>query len=389
MSGFAGIDGLLDSSVSSGGVPGVVAVVVGPEGILYEGAAGRRSVGGDAAVTPDTMFRFASMTKAMGSVAALQLIEEGKLELDQPVASVLPEFGELQVLDGFDGDTPRLRPPASQATIKHLLTHTAGHGYWFGSEELRRYHEATGVPNAFSGLSTSLHTPLLFDPGTTWNYGINTDWLGMVVERVTRKGLDAVLAERIWGPLGMTDTTFVPTDEQRARMMDVHQRQADGSLALSVHDIPQEPEYWASGHGSYGTGRDYGKFVSMLLAGGGDVLRPETVELAFSDHLGGIPLPERTLSTEPELVNEFDALPFPQTWGLGFHITSVDLDGMRRAGTGDWAGLFNSYFWVDRTAGVGGVLMTQVLPFFDMGVVELLVGFEQAVYAAVGAPAAA
>jgi CubicO group peptidase (beta-lactamase class C family) len=381
MSRFEGIDGLLAQAADAGAVPGVVALVTGPDGVLYEGAAGK--------ATPDTMFRFASMTKAMATVAALALVEEGRLELDATVESILPEFGELQVLDGFDGDTPRLRPPATPATIRHLMTHTAGHGYWFGSEELQRYHAATGVPNPFSGLRTSLHTPLLFDPGTAWNYGINTDWLGQVVEKLEGKGLDAVLAERVWGPLGMTDTTFTPSEEQRARLMAVYQRQADGSLALSPHDIPAEPEYWAAGHGSYGTARDYARFVAMLLAGGGPVLRPETVDLAFADHLGEVALPDTTITTEPELVNGFDALPFPQTWGLGFHITSVDLEGMRRAGTGDWAGLFNSFFWVDRASGIGAVLLTQVLPFFDGPVIELLVGFEQAVYAAVGEPAAA
>jgi methyl acetate hydrolase len=381
MSRFAAIDGLLAQAADADAVPGVVALVTGPDGVLYEGAAGE--------ATPDTMFRFASMTKAMATVAALALVEEGRLELDQPVASILPEFGELQVLEGFDGETPRLRPPAAPATIRHLMTHTAGHGYWFGSEDLQRYHAATGVPNAFSGLRASLRTPLLFEPGTAWSYGINTDWLGQVVETLEGKGLDAVLAERIWAPLGMTDTTFTPTAEQKARLMAVYQRQADGSLAISPHDIPAEPEYWAAGHGSYGTGRDYARFLAMLLAGGGPVLRPETVDLAFADHLDGVALPERTVSTEPELVNTFDALPFPQTWGLGFHITSVDLDGMRRAGTGDWAGLFNSYFWADRTSGIGAVLLTQVLPFFDARVIELLVGFEQAVYAAVGEPAAA
>lgn len=381
MSRFGEIDGLLARSAEAGGVPGVVAVVVGPDGPLYEGAAG------DA--TPDTMFRFASMTKAMASVAALALVEEGRLELDAPVASVLPEFAELQVLEGFDGDTPRLRPPATQATIRQLFTHTSGHGYWFGSEDLKRYHEVTGVPTPFTGLRASLRTPLLFDPGTAWNYGISTDWLGQVVEKITGKGLDEVLTERVWQPLGMTDTSFAPSEEQKRRLMGVQQRQADGSLAPSPHDIPKNPQFYAAGHGSYGTARDFGRFISMLLAGGAPVLRRETVDLAFCDQLAGAPLPDRTISTEPELVNEFDALPFPQTWGLGFHITAVDLDGMRRAGTGDWAGLFNSYFWVDRAAAVGAVLMTQVLPFFDAGVVELLVGFEQAVYAAVGAQATA
>jgi CubicO group peptidase (beta-lactamase class C family) len=378
MSRFAGIDGLLQGAADAGAVPGVVAIVAGPDGVLYEGAAG--------AATPDTMFRFASMTKAMASVAALALVEEGRLDLDQTVESVLPEFGELQVLESCEGGTPRLRPPASQATIRQLMNHTAGCGYWFGSEDLKRYHEITGEPNMFSGLRGALNAPLVFDPGTTWNYGINTDWLGQVVEKIEGKGLDAVLADRIWGPLGMTDATFELSDEQRGRLMPVAQRQADGSLAPSPHDIPADPEFCAAGHGSYGTGRDYGKFVAMLLRGGSPVLSAETVELAFTDQLDGIALPERTLSTEPELVNEFDALPFPQGWGLGFHLTLVDLEGMRHAGTGDWAGLFNCFFWVDRAAGVGGILLTQVLPFFDAGVIELLVGFEQAVYAAVGAP---
>jgi methyl acetate hydrolase len=297
------------------------------------------------------------------------------------------------VLEGFDGDTPRLRPPATPATIRHLMTHTAGHGYMFGNEELHRWHGLTGEPHILTGLRASLRTPLLFDPGSAWNYGINTDWLGQVVEKVTGQTLDAALAERITGPLGMTDTSFAPSAEQRGRLMAVHQRQPGGGLALSVHDLPAEPEFWAAGHGTYGTGRDYARFIAALLAGGtldgARILKPETIDLAFSDHLGDVKLPEVTLTFEPELLNEFEAPPWPRTWGLGFQITAVDLEGMRRAGTGDWAGLFNSYFWVDRASGVGAVLLTQVLPFFDGRVIELLVAFEQAVYAAVGAPTAA
>ena len=393
MADFARVDRLLEEAADAGAVPGAVGVVAGPEGVIHESAAGRRSIEGDAPATPDTMFRFASMTKAMVTVVALQLVEEGRLELDQPVASVLPEFGELQVLEGFDGDTPRLRPPAAPATVRHLMTHTSGHAYWFGNEGIHRYPELTGVPNALSGRRASLSTPLLFDPGTAWNYGINTDWLGQVVEKVTGQTLDVALAERITGPLRMTDTSFAPSAEQRERLMAVHQRRPDGGLAPSVHDLPPEPEFWAAGHGAYGTGRDYGRFVAALLAGGtldgGRILDSETIDLAFSDQLRGVELPKVTLSFEPELLNQIEAMPWPQTWGLGFHITSVDLEGMRRAGTGDWAGLFNSYFWVDRASGVGAVLLTQVLPFFDGRVVELLVAFEQAVYAAVGAPVAA
>jgi methyl acetate hydrolase len=384
------IDELLERGVASGAVPGVAAVVVSRDGVLYDGAAGRRSVEDPTPVTSDTMFRNASLTKALASVGALQLVEQGRLRLEQPVASILPDFGDLQVLEGFDGDRPRLRPPASQATIGQLFNHTAGHGYWFSNEDLLRYHAVTGTPNVLSGAKASIYTPLLFDPGTEWQYGVGTDWLGLAIEAVSGQGLDAYLAEHVFEPLGMSDTTFSPIVEQRARLMPVHARTVDGSLVLSGFELPASPEIRMAGTSSYGTSTDYGRFMSMLLAegtyGGARILRSETVELAFTDHLGGIALPEVMRSSVPELLNDVPSLPVPQGWGLGFHLVQEDLEGMRRAGTGDWAGLFNTYFWVDRRSGVGAALFTQVLPFFDQRVIELLVGFEQAVYANAHAP---
>jgi CubicO group peptidase (beta-lactamase class C family) len=320
-------------------------------------------------------------------------MEAGRLELDQTVASVLPAFGELQVLTGFDGDRPLLRPPVRQATIRNLLTHTAGLAYMFLNENMLRYHQVTGTPDPLSGLRACLGLPLVDDPGTRWEYGINVDWLGQVVEAVSGQTLDAHLAEHITAPLGMTDTTFSPSDAQRQRLMAVHARTPDGGLAATDLDLPAQPEFWPGGHGLYATAGDYCRFLRALLNGGelegARILRPETVDLALSDHLGGIALPEVIRSTMPELSNDVPSLPVKATWGLGFHLYLEDLEGMRRAGTGDWAGIFNSYFWVDRTQGVAGVFLTQVLPFFDARVVELLVGFEQAVYAQVRRPAAA
>ena len=371
------IKALLDGAVSKRAVHGIAALVVGPGGALFHHAAGE--------ARDNTMFRNASMTKAVATTAALQLVERGMLELDATVESVLPEFGQMQVLDGFDGDTPRLRPPASKATVRQLMTHTGGLGYFFTNEKLSRYHQLTGEPNALSGLKRSLLVPLVNDPGTAWEYGVNTDWLGLVVEKLSGQGLESYLQAHVYGPLGMRDSTFKPTEQQRARLLRVMQRQADGGLAPSGIDLPPSSEWEAGGHGSYGTIQDYGRFVQAWLDDGRGILERNTVEMALRNHLGQIELPGLLKSTMPELSNDVPALPVPQGWGLGFHLTLADLPGMRSAGTGDWAGVFNSYYWIDRRRRIGGILMTQLLPFFDMPVVETLVGFETAVYQQVGA----
>jgi len=387
------IDGLLEHAVADGVVPGVVATAGDRDGVLYEGAFGRLDVDGEQIVRPDTIMRLASMTKAIASVAALQLIERGELELTQPVASILPAFGELQVLEGFDGEVPRLRRPAGEATVANLLTHTSGLGYWFGNPELLRCHALLEIPDPLTGRRGMLDAPLVADPGTRWEYGTSTDWLGEVIEAVSGSGLGAYCDAHIFAPLGMADATFQPTDEQRSRMMALHARLPDGSLGISTVAIPEQPEFCSGGGGAYATGRDYLRFMRALLRGGeldGErILRPETVELAFSDHLDGIAFPTVMTSAIPELTNEVPAMPVAQGFGLGFHLVLEDIPGMRRAGTGDWAGLFNCYYWIDRAAGVAGTFMTQVLPFFDMPIVERAIGFEAAVYAGIGALASA
>jgi methyl acetate hydrolase len=376
-----GIDGLLSEAVGSGTLHGVVAMVVDRDGVLYEGVAGEAN--------QDTMFRNASMTKAVATTGALQLVEQGLIGLDQTVESILPEFAELKMIEGFDGDRPVLRAPASQATIRQLMTHTAGLGYFFLNENLYRYAPATGLPSPLEGKKVSLNAPLVHDPATAWEYGVNVDWLGLVLERVTGQTLGTYLAEHVYGPLSMRDSTFHPSEEQRARLLPIRARAEDGGLQATELDLPTEPEWDAAGHGSYGTAGDYARFIRAWLndgeLDGRRVLSAETVTTAFEDHIEGIPMPEVMRSCMPELSADVPALPVPQGFGLGFHLVKVDIPGMRSAGTGAWSGIFNTYYWIDRSVGIGGLFMTQLLPFYDARIVETLLAFEIAVYAEVGA----
>ena len=382
------IDGLLEAAAEDGTLPGVIAIAGDRDGTLYEGAFGRLDVDGVQPARVDTMLAIASMTKAIASVAALQLIEQGRLDLEQTVSSVVPAFKELQVLDGFDGETPRLRAPASQATLRQLLTHTSGLGYTFTNAELLRYHELEGPSGALALTRADLYRlPLVGDPGVRWEYGTSTDWLGQVIEAISGQDLDAYCAQHIFAPLGMPDTSFSPSEQQRARMMSLHARAPDGTLVRSPIELPREPEYFSGGHGAYSTAGDYLRFMRALLRDGeldGErILRPQTVELAFSDQLRGAPLPELMRSAVPELINDVPALPLRQGWGLGFHLLEEDLPGMRRAGTGDWAGLFNCYFWIDRASGVSAAFLTQVLPFYDARIVAAMLAFNSALFSAV------
>jgi CubicO group peptidase (beta-lactamase class C family) len=382
----AAINGLLERAVSTGALPGIVALVGDRDGTLYEGVYGRLSVEGGEPVRADTLFWIASMTKAIVSVAVLQLIERGELELEQPVADILPAFGELPILDGFDGDVPQLRGATRPATLRHLLTHTSGCGYWFDNPDVLRYHRVTGVPDPLSGSAEMLRVPRLFEAGERWEYGTSVDWLGLVAERVGGSDLDTHIRSHVCEPLGMLDTTFDPSNAQRDRLMAIHEVKTGQPLSLSSIALPKEQEMWSGGGGLYSTAGDYLRFMRALLRGGeldGErILRPETVELAFTDHLQGAPLPpDGTHSAVPELTNDVPALPFKQGFGLGFSLMLEDIPGMRRAGSGNWAGLCNSYFWIDHASGIAATLMTQLLPFFDAAVVETLLGFEASVYA--------
>jgi len=381
----ARIDEVLQAAVTAGAAPGVVAMAAGEDGVLYEGAAGKRSAAADDPITPDTMMRIASMTKMVTTVAALQLTERGSLNLEAPVRDYRPEFADLPVLTGFDGDTPRLRPAAAAATVRQLVTHTAGLGYWFWNRDIDHYEQVTGTANVMPGTADMFTAPLLFDPGARFEYGINIDWLGRVVEAVSGQSLDAYFLENITGPLGMTNTTARMTPEQRANSTPIHVRGEDGGWVATDIDWAQQPDYWGGGHFLYSTPRDYLKFQRMLLGCGAladvRILDQATVAAAFINQIGALDFPAAISTAHPELSADVNLGPGLK-WGLGLLLNPVQQPGMRAAGSGSWAGLFNTHFWVDPASGVTGAIYSQTLPFADPPAFQMYADFEAALYAA-------
>jgi methyl acetate hydrolase len=380
-----GIDEILERAVADGAVPSVAAIAADRDGIIYEGAAGMRVAGGEDPVTVDTHFRIMSMTKIVATTVALQLVEQGKLDLDAPVEQYCPEFAEVEVLEGFDGDTPRTRPPASKATVKQLVTHTTGLGYWFFSPELVKWESVTGIPNVLSGLNAIFKAPMLADPGSRFIYGINLDWLGQVIHAASGRKLDEAIAHGVTGPLGMTETAFLMSDAQRASSVPVHLMGEDGAWAATEIDISQEPEYWAGGHGLYSTPRDYMKFQRMLLGNGTSpdgvkILESATVDAAFTNQIGDLDFPAELKTADPTATCDFNAGPGFK-WGYGLLLNTEDIPGARRAGTGTWAGLLNTHFWVDRTTGLTAAIYSQTLPFVTEPALGLYQAFEGALYA--------
>jgi CubicO group peptidase (beta-lactamase class C family) len=378
------IDEVLRSAVERGDVPGVVAMAAGDDGPIYEGAAGVREAGKDDPITPDTMLRIASMTKMITTVAALRLVEAGKLDLDAPVETYRPEFAELQVLEGFDGDTPRLRPPAGKATVRQLMSHTSGLSYWFWNKDIDRYEQLTGVPNVLPGSDEAFKAPLVGDPGTLYEYGINTDWLGRVVEAIAGQSLADEVEEHITGPLGMTSTTRRMSADQRERSTPIHVRGEDGAWMATDIDWAQEPDFWGGGHFLYSTPRDYLRFQRMLLGGGAldgvQILEGSTLDEAFRNQIGDLNFPPHIDTAHPELSADADLGPGLK-FGLGLLLNEQQPPGMRAAGSGAWAGLFNTHFWVDPTTRVTGSIFSQTLPFIETPVLQMYVDFEQALYA--------
>ncbi|MEJ2577518.1 MAG: serine hydrolase, partial [Kineosporiaceae bacterium] len=308
------------AAVRDGRVPNLVVVATGPDGPDVAAAAGPVAAGGTEPIGPDTPVRLASMTKLLTTVAALHLVEGGELALDAPVSQYLPDFADLLVLDGFSGDRPRLRRPASAATVRQLLTHTAGLGYWFYDADLFRWERLTGTPNVLSGSARAFTAPLVADPGTRFSYGIATDWLGRVVEAVTGTGLDAYLTARVTGPLGMDRTAFRLTPAQRARLTPVHRRATDGTWRATGIDWPADPDHVSGGHGLYSTPRDFLRLQRALLRGGEldgiRILRERTVRAMFTDQLGGLGFPAHLPTAHPASSADLTLCP-GMLWGFG------------------------------------------------------------------------
>jgi CubicO group peptidase (beta-lactamase class C family) len=378
------IDQVLQDAVAAGSVPQAVAIAADRDGnILYEGGAGPRSVGSDEPAGVDTHFRIASMTKMVATTAALQQVEQGNLELEAPIDTILPQFADLQVLEGFDGDTPKYRPAGARATVKQLITHTTGLSYWFWNPEIVEWERVTGTPNVLTGDKAIFTAPLIADPGTKFEYGINTDWLGEVVREVSGQNLKDYLAEHVLGPLGMNRTSFTPSEADRANLAAIHIKGEDGDWVATDVDWSTAPQWWAGGHGLYSTPRDYLRFQLMLLNNGTldgeQILQASTVEQAFTNQIGSLDFPTHIPTGDPAVSGPWNGPP-GMKWGHGLLLNTVQEPGLRAAYSGAWAGVFNSHYWVDPTSGVTGAIYSQFLPFIPAEAMQLYQDFEREVY---------
>lgn len=376
-------DRLLTEATQSRAIPAVVAMATTADGPIYEGAFGKAGLDGDASVALDTVFHIASMTKAITGMAAMQLVEQGRVGLDQPAGEIIRQLAEPKVLDGFDAaGVPVLRPARGTITLRNLLTHTAGFAYDMWNPALARFYKATGLPPARTGKLQALEAPLASDPGTRWEYGINIDWVGRIVEELSGRNLADYLRAHIFMPLGMPDTGFLVTPAQNARRIPTPTRAADGSLTPQPLDPPRMPEFFNGGGGLYSTARDYLTFVRAILKGGAGILKPETVALMGQNHIGALNV-QPMVSQNNDASCDVDLFPDQAVkWGLTFLINTRDVPGRRNAGSLAWAGLRNTYYWIDPSKRVGGVFMTQLLPFADPTVLRCFADFECAVYAA-------
>jgi CubicO group peptidase (beta-lactamase class C family) len=390
MQSNAQIDQVLRQKSDAREIPGVVAIAANSQEVIYQGAFGKRDLSKDDAMTPDSVFWIASMTKAITAAAAMQLVEQGELSLEEPIGNLLPDLASPQVLEGYGADgEPKLRPAKNPITLRHLMTHTAGFCYDLWNGDMVRYLEKTGLPGITSCRNDALKTPLTTDPGTRWEYGINIDFVGKAVEAVSGKKLDAYLREHLFNPLGMTDTAFKIGESQRPRLVAMHARGPDGSLALMPFELEQDPEFHMGGGGLYGTAGDYIKFTQMILnkgrGNGNQVLKPETVAMMGQNHMGDLNMTRMT-SAIGWATNDVDLYPgMEKKWGLSFMINTAQTPQGRSPGSLAWAGLANTYFWIDPSRDVAGVILMQLLPFADQKCLEAFAGFESGVYAGLDA----
>jgi methyl acetate hydrolase len=380
------IGAALEAAAAAHPVPGFVAGAVRQGETIYRGAFGPSDLKGGPPMQTDAVFRIASMTKAVTAVAAMQLVEAGRIDLDEPLGTLIAALAAPKVLEGFEDDgTPRLRPAKGAITLRRLLSHTSGFAYEMWNGELQRFVAQTGFPSMATGLNAALEAPLMFDPGTAWEYGIGIDWAGKVVEAVSGQSLDAYFAEHIFAPLGMADTAFAPTAAMAPRLAGLNARAADGSLSpLDMPPPPGPPEFFSGGGGLLSTLDDYLAFLQMILHegswNGAQLLEPKTLELMRQDQLGGVPL-RRLTSVNPFLSRDLTLhAQAPGGWGISWGMNRDAGPNGRGAGALAWAGLFNTYYWADLAAMTAGVWMTQILPFEDPEALAMFGAFERAVY---------
>ena len=390
MQSKAQIDQVLRQKSDAREIPGVVAMAANGKEVIYQGAFGKRDLSKDDAMTPDSVFWIASMTKAITGAAAMQLVEQGKLSLDAPIGKVLPDLASPQVLEGFDANgEPKLRPAKNPITLRHLMTHTAGFCYDMWNGDMVKYLEKTGLPAVTTCKNAALKTPMMTDPGTRWEYGINIDFVGKAVEAVSGKRLDAYLRDHLFTPLGMTDTGFKIGDAQRKRLVAMHGRDPDGSLAPIPFELEQDPEFHMGGGGLYGTAGDYIKFTQMILNKGTRQRQPGAEARDGRDD--GPEPHRRTHHDQDDLGGGVRHQRCRSLSGHGQEMGALLPDHDRQTPEGRspgslaWAGLANTYYWIDPARDVTGVILMQVLPFADGKCLEAFAGFERGVYAGLDA----
>jgi methyl acetate hydrolase len=380
------IDASLRGAVERKDVPGVVALITDRERVLYQGAFGVADVATGRPLTANALFRIASMTKPVTSVALMQLFEQGRIGLDDPAEKYLPELGGLKVFESFDAATGayRLRPASRSPTVRQLLTHTSGFGYAFTSATLRDFKPNAGETYPFGG-------PLLFDPGERWHYGTSTDVVGKLVEVVSGQKLEDYFREHIFAPLKMDDTSYNVPEAKGPRLVAQHQRageRMDGTIELQNPQLGLTISAPVGGGGLASTASDYGRFMRMLLNGGEldgvRVLKADTVALMGQNQIGAVSVP--ALKTALARSADFTFIADGRDkWGLGFLITADQVAGKRSPGSLSWGGINNTFFWIDPARGIGGVIMMQYLPFADAKALAVYDAFERGAYRLVNA----
>jgi CubicO group peptidase (beta-lactamase class C family) len=377
------IDAALLAKVAAREIPGVVAMAANETSVVYQGAFGPRNMATAVPMSTDTIFRIASMVKLLTSVAALQLVEQGRLKLDEPAANIDPTLAASLVLTGFDAKgAPQLRPPQKPITLRHLLSHTSGFSYPLWDPNVIRYNKAA------RGHPQLPRRPLLFEPGARWAYGGSLDNVGRLVEIASGQSLDRYFGEHITGPLGMNDTGFAITEKQRARQASLHVRDVHGKLLPQAFEKLTAPTTFSGGGGIYSTAPDYLTLLQALLNGGSlggtRILRPASVAEMSTNQIGNLEIGVMR-TTNPALSNDVDLFPSVQLrWGLGHMINVGPVPNGRKAGSVTWAGLFNTYYWIDPATKIAGVIMMQILPFVDKQALIAYRQFERGIYHALG-----